>query len=230
LENPAWSTDGKWIAFANNGQIFKMSFDGQEFDTIHINQLTNDNASHFFPAWSPNSDTIYFDSDENDVSAPYQVYKMSASGGAATRIGNKGPDSVFSREPFCTNGNQILHIRGDVVSTHVFTMNTNGDSVKQLTTNISPHIYIHNPRLFNSKIYYEDYGIWSSNTDGSLLQQIGTNSTQGFSISNDGTIAYINLDITDNSPNSIIDSTHGVIWLMKSDGTAKRQFTYNHYK
>jgi hypothetical protein len=63
--------------------------------------------------------------------------------------------------------------------------------------------------------------------DGSDLQEIAPNSTQGFSISNTGTIAYVNLDLIDGSPNSIVDQTHGVIWLMNADGSNKRQFTFN---
>jgi len=229
LQNPAWSPDGKWISFSNGGQIYKMPFDGQNFDTAHIIQLTIGPSNHFFPSWNQAGDTIYFDSDMDNQSLPYQVYKMAHDGTGQQVIGNKGVDSSYSREPFYISREMILHIRGDTVSTHVYTMDTNGNSVKQLTSNVSTHIYIHNPSYFNQKIYFEDYGVWSSNMDGSDLQEIALNSTQGFSISNTGMIAYVNLDLTDGSPNSIIDQTHGTIWLMKADGSQKVQFTFNIY-
>jgi Tol biopolymer transport system component len=227
LQDPSWSPDGKWMAFCNGGEIYKMAFDGSNLDTTDIIQLTKDNSEHFFPSWSPLGDTIYYDSDMKNTSQPFQIYKMASDGTGQTIIGDKGIDSVYSREPFCTPGNQVLHIRGDQQSTHVFTMDSRGGNVKQLTDNVSPNIYIHNPRAFGNKIFFEDYGVWSSNTDGSGLQQITESSTQGFSIASDGTIAYVNLDITDGSPNSVIDQTHGVIWIMNADGTNKSQLTFN---
>jgi Tol biopolymer transport system component len=227
LQDPSWSPDGKWIAFCKGGEIYKMAFDGSNLDTVNIIQLTNDVSDHFFPSWSPRGDTIFYDSDLKNTGLPFQIYKMASDGTGQTIIGDRGIDSIYSREPFCTPGNQVLHIRGDKQSTHVFTMDPSGGDVKQLTDNISQHIYIHNPRSFGNKIYYEDYGVWMANIDGSGLLQITNSSTQGFSIANDGTIAYVNLDLTDNSPNSVIDQTHGVIWLMNPDGTNKSQFTFN---
>ncbi len=227
LQGPSWSPDGKWIAFCNGGEIYKMSFNGSDLDTTNIIQLTKDSSDHFFPSWSPLGDTIYYDSDMKNTSQPFQVYKMASDGSGQTIIGDMGIDSVYSREPFCTPENQVLQIRGDKISTHVFSMDSSGGNVRQLTNNVSQHIYIHNPRSFDSKIFYEDYGVWSSNMDGSGLQMIAANSTQGFSIAPDGKIAYVNLDLTDNSPNSILDGTHGVIWIMNSDGTNKSQFTFN---
>jgi len=227
LEKPAWSPDGKWIAFCNNGQIWKMPFDGVDFDTTRIYQLTSDSADHFFPSWSAAGDSIFFDSDEDDVNRSFQVHKMAADGTGQINIGNKGPDSIFSSEPYCTPANQILHIRGDSISNHVYTMDALGDHVRQLTFNISPNIYIHNPRSFGSKVYFEDHGVWSSNLDGSDLQVIALYSTQGFSVARDGTIAYVNLELYDNSPGSVIDRTHGVVWIMGPDGSNKRQLTFN---
>ena len=228
LEDPSWSPDGKWIAFSYRDQICKAPFNGITFDTTKIFQLTNGPSSHFNPNWSISGDTIYFDSDEDDLNRPYRVYKMAADGSGQLNIGTSGPDSIYSREPYCTPDNQILHIRGDSFSTHVFAMDANGDHVRQLTFNISPHIYIKNPRCFGTKVYYEDFGIWSANMDGSALQMIAPYSNYGFSIAKDGTIAYIKLDLSDNSTNSILDGTHGVIWIMNPDGSNQRQLTFNH--
>jgi hypothetical protein len=226
LETPAWSPDGKWIAFSNGGQIYKMPFDGNNFDTANVFRLTSDSYNHFFPSWSPEADTIYYDSDKANTSSPYQVYKMAADGSGQTIIGNKGIDSIYSRDPYCTPDKQILHVRGDSTSTHVFSMDTNGDNVKQVTKNISSRIYIGNPEYFNNKIFYQDNGVWSANTDGSALIQLCFNSTQRFSISKEGIIAYVNFSNTDTAK---IDKTHGTIWIMNADGSNQRSFTFNNY-
>jgi hypothetical protein len=226
LHQPAWSPDGKWICFCIDQSICKIAFDGINFDTAHIINLTSNTSGHFFPSWAPGGDTIYYDSDESNTQKPYQIYKMASDGSGKTIIGNKGEDSIFSREPYCTPNQQILNVRGDQVSTYVFTMHSNGSNVRQLTTLISSHEYIHMPRSFQNKIFYEDYGIWSFDTTMLKVNQIIQNSTQGYSISKHGTIAYVNFGNTDKS---VLDRQQGCIWLSNIDGTNQRPFILNNY-
>lgn len=58
---PAWSPDGNWIAFNLGANIYKMRYSANGFDTNNLIQLTTIGAN-FFPSWSANSDTLYFDS------------------------------------------------------------------------------------------------------------------------------------------------------------------------
>src|SRR6187549_3687826 len=53
--SPAWSPDGKWIAFSMRGDIFKMPADGGEAIA-----LTSGPAYYFEPAWSPDGTRIAF--------------------------------------------------------------------------------------------------------------------------------------------------------------------------
>jgi len=226
LNTPAWSPDGKWIAFNAGGQIFKMPFDGKNFDTLNIVPLTKASANCYYPTWSPKSDSIYFDSNEQNPTRPYQIHKMAADGTGDTVIGNKGPDSVYSRFPFCSSTNTIFHIRGDSLSTYIFSMNANGDQVLQRTTNVSPNIYITNPVSFSVYLFYQDIGIWRTNLDGSGLVKLCDFSSKGFSISKDGIIAYSNYSATETG---VVDKTHGVIWIMNIDGSNQQPITFNNY-
>jgi Tol biopolymer transport system component len=229
LLNPAWSPDGKWIAFANGGVIYKMSFDGENFDTTNIIALTDANANYFTPTWSTNDDTIYY---ETNKDAPehtnfYSIWKMSSNGSGQTRI----TDTSLSvsngdvRTPYYTNDNQILHFRYPKGSEQmqVFIMNTNSNNIQQITNNPINFPYTFYFGYFNHRVFYESFDVWSCNVNGSDTKKIIANSSQGFSISKDGTLAYVNFN------NKVVDKTHGTIWLSNINGSTPKPLTYNTY-
>ncbi|MEO7046483.1 MAG: hypothetical protein ABI091_14325 [Ferruginibacter sp.] len=229
LQTPAWSPDGKWIAFSNGGVIYKMPFNGVNFDTANIIALTDANSNHFFPSWSYSGDTIYYDSNQD---APphtsfYSIWKMLKDGSGETRITDTAivVSNGDIRRPFCTSDDQILHFRYPKGSQQmqVFIMDANGNNIRQITNNATGFIYTYYFGYLNNRIFYESIDIWSCNPDGSDNQKIVLHSSQGFSISKDGVIAYINFD------GNTVDKTHGTVWLTDINGKSTKPLTYNIY-
>jgi Tol biopolymer transport system component len=86
---PAWSPDGKRIAFESNhdgnDQIYVMDSDGR-----NIQRLTNNNANDISPVWSPDGTRIAFSSDRDGNS---EIYVMNANGSNQTRLTKTAMDN-----------------------------------------------------------------------------------------------------------------------------------------
>lgn len=84
------SPDGKNIAFAYAGDIYKISTTGG-----NALALTSNSAYDFKPIWSPDSKTIAFASDRN---GNFDIYTIASQGGKSTRVsffsGKEIPNSI----------------------------------------------------------------------------------------------------------------------------------------
>jgi len=105
VEMPAWSPDGRKIAFAgvSNGfeEIYVVGADGS-----HPRRLTASSTQNEYPAWSPDGTTIYYDSsgrtppDDAGLSPTQEIWSIPATGGTPTRLTrNDVPDQAPTVAP-----------------------------------------------------------------------------------------------------------------------------------
>lgn len=70
--SPAWSPDGRWLAFASNREKGNVDVYTVDLASLDVRRLTADAGNDMYPAWSPNG-RIYFNSDRGKA---WQVYSI----------------------------------------------------------------------------------------------------------------------------------------------------------
>jgi Tol biopolymer transport system component len=100
--SPAWSPDGKRIAFYSerdgNAELYVMNADGSE-----QRRLTRTPADEGYPSWSPDGRTISFDTDRD---GNFEIYAMDAGGGNERRL-TSSPSSDVSAS-WSPDGSRIV--------------------------------------------------------------------------------------------------------------------------
>jgi len=131
--DPAWSPDGRRIAFAKDGQIHVMNADGSG-----VTNLTSDFSVNRGPAWSPDGRRIAFHSDRDADGnfVIFEIYTMAADGTVPIRLTDLPGD--HSSAAWSPDGRTIAFVCQDFSSAsarQICAMNADGTDVRVLTDN-----------------------------------------------------------------------------------------------
>jgi Tol biopolymer transport system component len=206
-----WSHDGEWIAVSSYAHIFKFKLQGDHIDSTSVEQLTTA-GRNFCPSWSSDGKWIVFDS---NADGSYSIWKMRYDGSSKTRIiSGRSPDWSSIED------NIVYIVISSSKLTEIFTANSNGENVVQLTdSNFGSNCPEYSPDGMRVA-YVSDKKIWIINTDGSDQRSvIGNVVSCGVTWSPDGNeIAFVRYS-PDNRNNN------GTIWIVNVDGSDLRQLT-----
>lgn len=134
--DPAWSADGRSLAFAStrsgDKQIYTVQLDFARRLLAPCAaspcQLTHGAGDSYDPSWSPDGQTLAFTS--TDSGSP-QIYTMDANGGEVTRLTF---DNAVDQQATWSSSGQIAFTSDRAGTAQLYTMNASGGEQRPLTS------------------------------------------------------------------------------------------------
>ncbi len=206
--NPGWSPMGDWVVFHTAAQIFKMKTTGDS-----LTQLTF-SGRNLFPNWSPDGKRIVYHRTSPDSIG---IWIMDADGVNKKFLG------LGIHPSFSPDGSKLLYVG---LYENLYTADTNGSNVVKLA-NLSGGTGTEYPRFspqgdkiaFQYQLLGERPDTWVMNSDGTNVTRLTTDGGYAPFWSPDGSkILYTNTC-----------QYNGYLWIMNTDGSKKRQITFESF-
>jgi Tol biopolymer transport system component len=241
--HPAWSPDGRKIAFlgwrdGTGADVFVMNADGSD-----QRNLTRKPGNEFVPAWSPDGRAIVFTAvppgqplwvgGSRSASGPHRdVYVMNADGSDQRNLTHTREAGEYGAA-WAPDGRTIAFAAYDGRSNQIFVINADGSGKRALTHKITETFMSWSPD--GRKIAFFDAGISVVNADGSGLRRLARNvAFHGPSWSPDGRkLTFVRLRhpwkprpaTGEPPPPGRSSASASDLWVMNADGSGQRNLT-----
>jgi TolB protein len=178
---PAWSPDGTRILFASGGPLGESS----TWDTYVIavdgtgaTKVSDHGALE--AEWSPDGQSVFFAEGESRYPAPGGgIWRMRPDGSGAVRLVGGEPDVIYESPTIAPDGAKLAFskttsvVAGKPCCSEIFTMNTDGTDVRQITRSGASHV-AWSPD--GTKLVID--GLATVSPDGGGLQELGVTGSQ----------------------------------------------------
>jgi len=115
---PVWSTDGQWLMWSNNQNIYKMPLQADTLDYNSVVQLTRDSVLLLSPLWSPTGKNILVKAELTDKGKDFRqdgFYVLNDLGKDIRLIDSGEGEAVWRSE------NEVIILKDKLIYRHVLT-------------------------------------------------------------------------------------------------------------
>ncbi|MBA4494656.1 TolB family protein [Paenactinomyces guangxiensis] len=207
------SPDGKKLAFIKNDSLYISDIDGKHQVRLTKSRFPVYDSS---PRWSPDGKKIVFSRSDGNI------YSIDKNGKNLTNLTNTDETVINSEPDWSPDGSKIVFHSNRNGNSHIFVMNADGSSVKQLTGNkqsseYSAHFSPDGRKILYGRSIKADSDIYIMNADGKNPRNLTKDIQEAAASplwSDDGKKIVFTL----NEPR-ITD--HGYLLIMNADGSGK---------